>query len=40
MITVSDYIVKYLEDIGVEQVFSVVGGGSMFLNILLEIQKK
>ena len=32
MITVSDYIVKYLEDIGVEQVFSVVGGGSMFLN--------
>ena len=32
MIQVSDYIVKYLEDIGVRYVFSVVGGGAMFLN--------
>jgi len=32
LIFVSDYIVKYLEDIGVEYCFSVVGGGAMFLN--------
>ncbi|MCP4648784.1 MAG: hypothetical protein GY853_01710 [PVC group bacterium] len=29
---VADYIVKYLEDYGVKHCFSVVGGGSMWLN--------
>ena len=32
MITCSDYIIKHLEDYGIEICFSVVGGGSMFLN--------
>ncbi len=39
-ITVSEYIVKYLENIGVEYVFSVVGGGSMFLNSAFSNSKK
>lgn len=32
MITVADYIFKYLADCGVNHVFMVVGGGAMFLN--------
>ena len=31
-IRVSDYIAKFLEDIGITHVFTVTGGGAMFLN--------
>ena len=40
MIRVSDYVIQYLEDYGIEDVFSVSGGGSIFLCDALAIAKK
>ena len=31
MIRVADYVVQFLEDYGVEDIFAVSGGGSIFL---------
>ena len=38
--TISDYIIEYLEDIGVDHIFTVVGGGSIFLNDALQRAKR
>ena len=38
--TLSDYIIEHLEDIGVEHVFTVSGGGSIFLCDALQRAKR
>ena len=40
MIKVSDFIVQYLEGIGVTDAFSVTGGGAMHLNDLFGKSEK
>ena len=40
MIRVSDYVVKYLANIGISNVFTVSGGGSIFLCDALHKNKK
>lgn len=40
MVTVSDWIIEYLESLGVEHVFTVSGGGSIFLCDALARAKK
>ena len=40
MSTISDYIIEYLEDKGIEHVFTVVGGGSIFLNDAVQRAKR
>ena len=37
---VADYIIEFLENQGVGHIFTVVGGGSIFLNDALGIAKK
>lgn len=38
--TLANYIIKYLADIGVKHIFTVVGGGSMYLNDALKKEKR
>ena len=35
MVRLADYVVSYLESIGVKDIFTVSGGGSIFLNDVL-----
>jgi acetolactate synthase-1/2/3 large subunit len=37
---IADYIIKHLADIGVKHIFTVVGGGSMYLNDALKKEKR
>ena len=39
-IRVSDYIAKFLENIGITKIFMVTGGGAMFLNDGIAKSKK
>jgi len=39
MIRLADYVIKYLEDIGIKDIFTVPGGGSVFLNDALNINQ-
>lgn len=36
----ADYIIKHLADIGIKHIFTVVGGGSMYLNDALKKEKR
>lgn len=37
---IADYIIKHLADIGIKYIFTVVGGGSMYLNDALKKEKR
>lgn len=37
---IADYIMKHLADIGIKHIFTVVGGGSMYLNDALKKEKR
>jgi acetolactate synthase-1/2/3 large subunit len=39
-IRLADYVIQYLLDLGVDSVFTVTGGGAMFLNDALALNKK